>query len=306
MTVHPEFLFLVNGIDDNGNGWIDEGYDGVNNNILYENQNNLKNYADEIAEWEHESWPASFAGAGAPFNQLYTIQRRPAPVSNSREITLPTNVVIDMTTWGNPALNLGTQERSQIPLGVINSFTGYVDILLYPNGTVVPSTQYSTASSFGMSSAFFHFWLAERSDVAPPSATATQQPYLPVGNITQTLANGTASALKGEYRIVTLFTRTGQIISNDNVQFDNPANPANGKTYNPLYPFLPTQQGTKGGREHDRSTTANALPPGHHADRDLDCDHDSRGGPGLAGDAVSDRALATSRRGSINADKVPG
>ena len=45
--------------------------------------------ADEIAEWENEQWPSSFAGAGLPNNLPYTIQRRPAPVSNSREITLP-------------------------------------------------------------------------------------------------------------------------------------------------------------------------------------------------------------------------
>ena len=32
VTVQPEFLFLVNGVDDNKNGWIDEGYDGVDNN----------------------------------------------------------------------------------------------------------------------------------------------------------------------------------------------------------------------------------------------------------------------------------
>ena len=38
-----------------------------------------------------------------------------------------------------------------------------LDILLNPNGTVVPTTIYSAPSSFGMSSAFFHFWLAERS-----------------------------------------------------------------------------------------------------------------------------------------------
>ena len=62
-------------------------------------------------------------------------------------------------------MGVGSSERSQFPLGVINPYTGYVDILLYPNGSVVPTTIYSTPSSFGMSGAFFHFWLAERSDV---------------------------------------------------------------------------------------------------------------------------------------------
>ena len=50
-------------------------------------------------------------------------------------------------------------------------------------------------------------------------------------------------SLQGEYRVVTLFTRTGQVTTNDNVPFDNPANPANGSTYNPGYPFLPVIQG---------------------------------------------------------------
>ena len=143
---------------------------------------------------------------------------------------------------------------------MINPFTGYVDILLYPNGSVVPTTIYSTPSSFGMSGAFFHFWLAERSDVvaiqldqrqAVPLVTS-QPVYLPVGNIKQQLISTstpyTGPSLQGEYRIVTLFTRTGQITTNDNVQFDNPVNPANGTIYNPGFPFLATEQGTKGGR----------------------------------------------------------
>ncbi len=47
---------------------------------------------------------------------------------------------------------------------------------------------------------------------------------------------------------MTLFTRTGQIVTNDNVEFDNPVNPTNGTLYNPSFPFLPTEQGSKGGR----------------------------------------------------------
>ena len=102
--VYPEFLFLVNGIDDNKNGWIDEGYDGVDNNFVYEPANGGPVCRPtRSAEWEHEAWPATVIAAfGA--SQPYTIQRRPAPAANSREISLPTNVVIDMTTWGNPAL----------------------------------------------------------------------------------------------------------------------------------------------------------------------------------------------------------
>lgn len=46
--VPAEYLLLVNGVDDNKNGWIDEGFDGVDNN-----GNGL---IDEAAEWETEAW----------------------------------------------------------------------------------------------------------------------------------------------------------------------------------------------------------------------------------------------------------
>ena len=242
VTVYPEFLFLVNGIDDNKNGWIDEGYDGVDNNLAQENATNSTPFVDELAEWEAEAWPAGFL-ANPPTNVPYTVTRRAGPVQNAREVSLPTNVVIDMTTWANTA-----PERSQFPPGVINPFTGYVDILLYPNGTVVPTTLYSTPSSFGMAGAFFHFWLAERSDVAVPSSTATAPPFLPPGNINQQLQAGNPYSgllLKGEYSIVTLVARTGRISTSDAAPFDNPASPANGSAYNTAYPFLAVEQGRR-------------------------------------------------------------
>ena len=204
-------------------------------------QNNAAQVVDDLAEWEPESWPSAFAGS-PPLNVPYTINRRPGPTPNAREISLPTNVVIDLTTWAN-----ASPERSQLPPGVINPFTGYVDILLYPNGTVVPTTLYSTPSSFGMAGAFFHFWLAERSDVGAPSSSATAPPFLPVGAIKQQLVQSSSPysgpVLKGEYCVVTLFARSGRIVTSDDAQFDNPVNPANGLSYNPGYPFLGAQQG---------------------------------------------------------------
>src|SRR6202030_2789332 len=138
-----------------------------------------------------EAWPPAYM-TNTPSKVPYTISRRAGPTQNAREISLPTNVVIDMTSWADPF-----QELSQFPPGVINPYTGYVDILLYPNGTVVPTTLFSTPSSFGMSRAFFHFWLAERSDVAAmqldqngqPTQLVNGQPvYLPLGTINQQLA----------------------------------------------------------------------------------------------------------------------
>ena len=185
-TVQPEFLFLVNGKDDNGNGWIDEGWDGLDNNLNQELANGLTPIADDLLEWEDETWPPSFLQLpGPPSNVPYTIQRRPAPVANSREVALPTNVVVDMTmllgSLQPSPTGVQTQlwplaERSQFPNGVINPFTGYVDILVNTNGSVVPTTIYSTPASMGLSGAFYHFWLSERRcDVAAPSSTATQR-----------------------------------------------------------------------------------------------------------------------------------
>lgn len=228
IVYYPEFLLLVNGVDDNANGWVDEGWDGVDNN------GNGK--TDELAEWESELWTGA-ANTQNITNVPYTIRRRPAPTSNARAVSLPSNVVVDLTTWNT------TRERSRLP---VDSNTGYVDILVNPDGTVVPTTLYSCPSSFGLASAFCHFWLAERSDLAAPSASATAAPYLPLRQgLAPSLFNGLE--IKGEYWLVTLFTRTGQVTTNANPTFDNPAAPTTGKNYNPSVPFLAAQAGVNGG-----------------------------------------------------------
>jgi len=241
LAVNPEFLFLVNGQDDNGNGWIDESFDGVDNNA-----NGVTDYPADPVEFEQEAWLGS-VGVNGFTNQLYTIQRRPAPAINARATSLPSNVVIDLTTWGATPTAPATLERTRLPGGAFNPYTGYVDILVYPNGTVVPTTIYSTPASVGLSGSFFHFWLAERSDVVAPVGTGA--PLLPIGNIQQSLSqppyNGTR--IQGEYRLVTVFTRTGQTTTAEDVQFDNPAfEAANNSAYNASYPFLAAQQGVTG------------------------------------------------------------
>jgi hypothetical protein len=249
----PEFLFLVNGRDDNGNGWVDEGWDGVNNNANTDKNGNP--IIDELAEWEAERWLGAIGTTGVQ-NETYTIRRRPAPSPNAREVALPSDVVIDLTSWGT------TLERSRVPAGAFNTHSGSVDLLVNPDGTVVPTTIYSSPSSFGMAGAFFHFWLAERGDLAAPTQLVAGQPLsLPIGTIDQSLYTAGASqtppqvysgpTLRGEYRIVTLFSRTGAVMTNDNAVFDNPAFPAdqNTKHYNPGYPYLKAQQGVQGGSQ---------------------------------------------------------
>jgi prepilin-type N-terminal cleavage/methylation domain-containing protein len=185
-----EWLILVDGRDDNHNGWVDEGFDGVDNDGV--------NGVDDPGEWvEGEAWQGAAAGGLA--SVPYAIRRRPAPAPGAREVALPTQVVIDATTWGT------TRERSRLP---VNPFTGAVDVLLAPDGTVVPTTIYSTPASVGMDGAYYHFWLSERQDLWPPSGPATASPSLP--------------APKGEWSLLSLSARTGRITV---VEEPPPSNP---------------------------------------------------------------------------------
>ncbi len=244
---NPEFLFLINGVDDNQDGYVDNGWDGVDNDgdgIV----DQVIPGVNPLGEWvEIETWQGSILNVNNQNNIPYTITRRPVVSPGSRETPLPSNVVIDLTTWNAQYFNTnfsGTtgvnyvMERSRLP---VDSTTGYVDILLNPNGTVVPTTLYSSPSSFGMDSAFYHFWLAERGDLfdppnlANPPANGVHYLLPQVPNVNT--APGDTRALTGERRLMTLYTRTGQLITNQVETFDGA---------NPSLPFLLPQQGIRG------------------------------------------------------------
>ena len=266
-----EYLLLVNGRDDDSNGYVDDGWDGIDNNLPYEIANNLPQLTDDQLEWERETWlgglvnppslPAPLFPLTGLLNQSYLITRRPVVSPGSRETLLPSNVVVDLTTWNAQYFNATfssttgvsyVSERSRLP---VDPTTGYVDILLYPNGTVVPTTEYSSPSSFGMNSAFYHFWLAERGDLFDPVANPNV-PYLLPMVPGSTYAGGTpypnandplgTRALKGERRLMTLFTRTGQLVTNQVETFDATPLPPVGLGPGPNYPFLAPQQGIRG------------------------------------------------------------
>ncbi len=219
-----EYLFLVNGVDDDRNGYTDEGFDGVNNN-----GNTTGVLVDEDAEWELETWTGPQASSGTT-NQPYIIKRRPVPTQGARVIEMPSNVVIDLTTWDS------TRERSRLPVDP-NALT--VEIMVSPNGTVIPTTVYSSPTSAG-TLPFYHFWLAERSDVlepiTPPTG-ATYQYRLPMPQGTPGYdTSATARYLKGDRRLVTLFTRTGMVVTNEVESF-------NGAEIN--QPYYDAQLGTR-------------------------------------------------------------
>ncbi len=57
-----------------------------------------------------------------------------------------------------------------------------------------------------------------------------------------------ASEIKGEYRLVTIFNRTGQVSTNDTVPFDSPTLAATqNRAYNTSLPYTGAQQGISGG-----------------------------------------------------------
>lgn len=172
----PEFLFVVNGEDDDLDGYADEGWDGFNNDG---DAVAGVSVTDELDEWETEGWKGSLgslklqdygAGTDTPSNPWvfdtsntilhdlpYIIKRRPVPTQGAREVMLPTGMVVDATTWNS------TQERSRLP---VQAGSLYCDIMVNPSGLYVPTTEYSSPTS-ASPTPFLHFWLTSREDVHP-------------------------------------------------------------------------------------------------------------------------------------------
>jgi type II secretory pathway pseudopilin PulG len=255
-----EYLILVNGQDDNNNGWIDEGFDGVDNDGDTLIDETTCKVSPSWGEWEQEAWLGSVL-TNTLSNVPYTIQRRPAPAPNAREIALPTSMVIDAT------MLFVDKERSRLPVNIQTRYSGVIDIVVNPDGTVLPTTTYSSPSSFGMDQAFYHFWLAERQDLAAvqttnnngtitpvPLNTGTPSYYLPIVQPGGAFAsNFPGPYLKGEYSVVTLNGRTGQVTTNPNPAFFyDPTlgytnQPGSSAVYNSVYPFIQAEQGVNGG-----------------------------------------------------------
>jgi len=240
VTVTPEYLFLVNGVDDNNNGFVDEGFDAVDNDLL--------NGVDDILEWngERETWLGVQAPAAAhalltttpPKTFHYILARRPVPVPGGRESSLPSGVVIDATGW-----NTASPERSRLP---VNPNNGFIDVLLNQSGQLVPTTEYSSPTALQMGGAFYHFWIADRTDVATPQTNLS--PTLPIPAPPSSSAYpGVTLTLRKERRLVTLFAKNGQTVTNSIENFDylNAYGINSPQVYNPSLPFLAPQLGIR-------------------------------------------------------------
>jgi len=248
----PEFLFLVNGEDDDNDGYVDEGWDGFRQNAV----------TDELADWENEIWLGSQITSGlidsfatstvspsadwfskpkseqTSQDMSYIIERRPVPSPGAREIQLPAGMVIDATTWNT------TRERSRIPIQLGSL---HCDIMVNPNGLYIPTTQYSTPTSADPVP-FLHFWITSKDDVYPrgsvwfdasgapllsnPSNTASRSFYeLPLPSDAMGLSgmlittpgspggfypgtNPNSPVLKNDRRLVTMFAQNGLVTTN--------------------------------------------------------------------------------------------
>ncbi len=216
VSVPVEYLFLVNGRDDDRNGFVDDGWDGVDNNV------NLQ--VDELLEWETETWQG-FDGALSA--TPYTIVSRPIPDSSRPPITLPLGVVIDASTvWT-------TQERTRAP---INRYTGVLDLIWNARGELEPSIPYGVPSSIGLSSSYVSLWLASQEDLAPLEGTSA--PLLPVGEIGRQ-TTWTGRRLTHAYGVITIPLRTGAPRYVADPWFADPAV----QPYTTLTPFLPGMRG---------------------------------------------------------------
>lgn len=242
-----EFLFLTNGQDDDDDGYIDEGFDGIDNDgdgVIDPGFNGLDDDGDgSIDEPDELFYHRNSDGSASYFdpsmgNQLpneyekerfvrspagntvsdYTVSRRPVVSPGAREVTLPENTFIDLTSW-----NL-TRERSRVP---IDPYSGVTDILIAPNGQLV-AREANANPAPPQNLAFYHLWLAEGDDLyeptAPLNASSGQLNLLPMPRealyLNANLYPPTAPSLKGARRLVSINARTGQISTNTLEQFD--------------------------------------------------------------------------------------
>lgn len=272
--LNPEFLFLVNGEDDDLDGYTDEGWDGFDNDS--DGVTDEMDVTAAINDWETEKWTGSidvshmadtgtglFSPSAAWIPVYYTtgirdspyiINRRPVPSPGAREIMLPAGMVIDATTWDS------TQERSRIP---VTPGSLECDIMVNPSGRYIPTTAYSSPTS-ASPLPFLHFWLTSRDDVHPVgtlkdstgnpilATTATQLYLLPMSSDTPGYPPVAADpVLKGERRLVTMFAQSGLITTNtiETIAAPNAMQPGEGfDVTKPGNPFIKAQQGSREAR----------------------------------------------------------
>ena len=169
------------------------------------------------------------------------------PVEGARDVSLPTNVVIDLTSWNAPQLFGGVPERSRLP---VDPFTGFVDVMIAPNGQVVVAGA-SANNAPSVNFPFYHFWLSEREDVSSPTPfdamkgktfllpmprDTVYDPRIPAIVSLPIAQAQNVPNLKSERRLLSINTRSGVISSTAIETF---------YLNNPSYPYEAAESGQK-------------------------------------------------------------
>lgn len=176
-----EWLCLTNRRDDDGDGFVDDGWDGLDND--------LDGLVDEDDEWEAETWvtPTAFYDSAN-----YRILRRPIATAVGA-VELPASVVIDATGWtvaGLTPTRADLRLRSQVP---VNLYTGAVDLVFDAAGRCEAPTLYGRPSAGTFGRPWIHLWLADRGDVvAPPSAAGNAAALVSINAMTGRITAGDA------------------------------------------------------------------------------------------------------------------
>ena len=120
-VVYLDYLFLVNGRDDNGDGFVDNGWDGLDNDG--------DGVIDDASEWEQETWTFPVAPSSP-----YTLIRRPVPAAGPQTVLSVPISLAASTLWPSP-------------------ITGNVDLMIRQDGTVDLSGPHASQAAVSMGQA---------------------------------------------------------------------------------------------------------------------------------------------------------
>lgn len=128
-----EWLYLTDRLDDDGDGWVDPGWDGIDND--------LDGATDEDDEWEAERWGA--VASGGLTAARYTIHRRPIAIATG-DVQLAGGTAVDAL-------------RSKLP---VDRLTGCVDLTFDTSGRVDSPSPYGRPAAYALDSEWLHFWVS--------------------------------------------------------------------------------------------------------------------------------------------------
>lgn len=170
-----EFLLLSNNLDDDGDGYPDNGADGLDNDG--------DGLVDEADEWtETEAWGPLPPNA---VEMPYLVRRRPAPGPASTGVALA-GAVIDATGYAAKV-----PSRSVLP---VDPWTGSVDLVVDWTGAWSRARTVGVPTADGLKSSFWHFWISDRGEVSAPASDEGTGRLVTIAARSGRVASGQADA----------------------------------------------------------------------------------------------------------------